>query len=170
MLNDVKEKISDTKEWLKKTSEKYFNKSKVIDNNSKVRNFIIIPDGGIIMASENSDLSHKDILRKLMFGGTAIHNAIMNYPSGYYQSGKIVLFQGDMEQPETLKPLTNDNHSLIKDKMTELKKMLKCGDKISVHFHKGKENTSVYLQAKFDKIREIVNSLLHAKAKSELAK
>lgn len=164
MLSDVKEKMTIIKEWVNKTSEKFTVKHK--SDNEKIRNFIIMPRGAIVVA----DVSQKEILKRLMFSEDRIDYALMNYPSGYYQSGKIILFQGDLSRPETIKPVTSDNIPLIKTKIDELKRMLKCGDKVSVHFHKKIDNTSAYFQAQFVKVRGAINSLLHTRAKSELVK
>ena len=155
---DVKEKMADLKVWLEKTAEKFKVKQNS-DNNEKVRNFIIIPNGGVIMATENSGLSHKEILRKIMYGNSFIENAIMKYPCGYYKSGQIFFFQGDLSKPETIKPVAPDNIALIKNKFGELKKMLKCGDNVSIKFH-----------AKMEKIKDVFNHLLHLKTKYTLQK
>jgi len=147
-------KMLDIKSLLKKVSEKFISKTMFDNKETKIRNFIIIPNAGIVMATENSGLSHKDILKKLMYDNGYIQNAIMNYPCGYYKSDKIVFFQGDLSMPETVRPLMSDNILIVKNKLAELKKMLRCGDNVSVQFY-----------AKVEKIRDIIGFFLYAKTK-----
>jgi hypothetical protein len=107
----------------------------VVDKSNARRNFIIMPNGHILMSTIKANKSHRELLKTLNYGEKSVNDAIMNFPLGYFENGRIVFFQGDLLKPETVTGLGTNNIALAKSKLPDLREMLECADNTPVYFN-----------------------------------
>lgn len=90
------------------------NKDEISFHQSR-RAFVIIKDVGIILAKEESPLSHIDLLKSCGIAKDIAEGILDKNPRGYFKDNKLVLYKGEFI------PLTEEDIGVVKAFFNDLK-------------------------------------------------
>ena len=90
--------------------------------------FPIHDDGGLILASEKSDMSHEQMFYELGFSTRVVEQYLLKYPRGYYMDDVLCIYQGASMTPHTKWELSPGNYPIVQQYIPDLRAQLNLKD------------------------------------------
>ncbi len=85
------------------------------------RAFIMMPGGALLIAPENTDISHRQMFQNQGIASNDIPKFLMTIPRGYFMDGELCIYQGADMTPGAIWRLEAKNYDTVRAFMPQLK-------------------------------------------------
>ena len=85
------------------------------------RAFIMMPGGALLIAPENTDISHQQMFQNQGIAPDDIPKFLMTIPRGYFMDGELCIYQGADMIPGAIWRLPVENYNIVREFVPQLK-------------------------------------------------
>ena len=78
------------------------------------RAFIMMPDGNLLVAPKNTDLSHEQMLNNMGMGRDDIPKFLTTVPRGYFMNGELCVYQGFDMTPGAIWRVPVESYNIVR--------------------------------------------------------
>ena len=97
------------------------------------RAFIMMPGGTLLVAPENTDISHQQMFQNQGIASDEIQKSLMSIPRGYFMDGEICVYQGADMTPGAIWRLPVENYNILRGFIPKLCKEFSTDDDTNLY-------------------------------------
>ncbi len=97
------------------------------------RAFIMMPGGTLLVAPENTDISHQQMFQNQGIASSDIPKFLMTIPRGYFMDGELCIYQGADMTPGAIWRLPVENYDIVRTFMPQLKHNFEIDDDANLY-------------------------------------
>lgn len=97
------------------------------------RAFIMMPGGTLLVAPENTDVSHQQMFQNQGIASDEIQKSLMSIPRGYFMDGEICVYQGADMTPGAIWRLPVENYNILRGFIPKLCKEFSTDDDTNLY-------------------------------------
>ncbi len=112
------------------------------------RAFIMMPDGNLLIAPKNSDLSHEQMLSNIGMACNEIPKFMVDVPRGYFMDGELCVYQGFDMTPGAIWCISIKGYNIVRNFIPKLRQEFAVTD-----------NTNLYLGVRVGNVGTIWEKL-----------
>ena len=112
------------------------------------RAFIMMPDGHLLVAPKNTDLSHEQMLNNIGMVGEDVPKFLTTIPRGYFMNGELCVYQGFDMTPGAIWRVPIESYDIVRQFIPKLHREFAITD-----------NTNLYLGVRVGKVGTIWDKL-----------